>query len=151
MNAITDEHWLRVALTLAEQAEQQNEVPVGSVVVLQDRVVGTGYNQPISQHDPTAHAEIIALRQAANTLQNYRLNGATLYVTLEPCAMCCGAMVHARIKRLVFGAFDSKTGAVVSVIKLLDQPYLNHRIEYQGGILSEECGQGLRNFFQRKR
>lgn len=142
---------MQQALQLADTAANCGEVPVGSLVVMQDQVLGSAYNQPISTRDPTAHAEILALRAAAVTLNNYRLLDTTLYVTLEPCAMCCGAMVHARIKRLVFGAFDKKTGAVTSVIKLLDEPYLNHRITHQGGILAEACAQRLSSFFKQRR
>ena len=121
------------------------------MVVLENEIIGSGWNQPISRCDPTAHAEIIALRDAAQNMGNYRLPNTTLYVTLEPCAMCVGAMLHARISRLVFGAYDPKTGAVTSVFSFLDADHLNHRIIYQGGILAAESGVLLANFFKKKR
>jgi tRNA(adenine34) deaminase len=136
---------------LAKKAESVNEVPVGAVVVMKNEIVGEGFNCPIVTSDPTAHAEIIALKQAAQKLQNYRLPQATLYVTLEPCVMCVGAMLHARIGRLVFGASDPKIGAITGVFKILDEKRLNHRIAFQGGILAAECGKILSDFFQNKR
>jgi len=139
------------ALTLAKKAGAQNEVPVGAVVVLNNEIIGEGYNQPITTHDPTAHAEIIALRDAAQKIQNYRLTDAILYVTLEPCTMCIGALIHARIKRLVFGALDPKTGAVASQFHLLESQRFNHRIEWEGGCLAEECGDILKKFFTNRR
>jgi tRNA(adenine34) deaminase len=129
----------------------QTEVPVGAIIVLNNEIIGEGFNCPISTCDPTAHAEIVALRQAAQKLNNYRLPGVTLYVTLEPCTMCVGAMLHARIERLVFGALDPKTGAVVSAFKLLDEEKLNHKIQYQNGILATECGKILSDFFKELR
>lgn len=146
-----DDDFMQQALEQAIFAEQSGEVPIGAVIVYQDKIIATGYNQPIGSHDPTAHAEIIAMRNAAKILNNYRLVDTTLYVTLEPCAMCAAAMVHARVKRLVYGAADSKAGAVESVMRLLDQSHFNHRVDYQGGVLSEPCGQVLKEFFKRKR
>lgn len=146
-----DHHWMRRALELAEQGREAGEVPVGAVLVLNDEIIGEGYNSPISRHDPTAHAEILALRDAANKIENYRLPDAVLYVTLEPCGMCAGALVHARIKRLVFGAAEPKSGAVVSKTAALDQAFLNHQVEYSGGLLAEECGALLSQFFRDRR
>ena len=147
----TDQFWLKKAIAYGLQGERVGEVPVGAVLTHNNELVAYGYNQPILSKDPTAHAEIIALRQAAKKLGNYRIKDTTLYVTLEPCAMCVGAMIHARIRRLVFGACDPKAGAVVSVFKLLDEPILNHHIQYQGGILVDECSALLTNFFQKRR
>jgi tRNA(adenine34) deaminase len=146
-----DEKWMREALLLARQAEAAGEVPVGAVLVKDGALLGSGWNQPIGAHDPTAHAEVMALRAAAKTSGNYRLTGTTLYVTLEPCAMCAGAMVHARVARLVYGAADPKTGAAGSVFDLTRADALNHRLEVEGGVLAEECGGLLREFFSRKR
>ena len=146
-----DTFFMHCALELAKKAGDNNEVPVGAVAVLDNTIIGEGFNSPISNCDPTAHAEIIALRQAAKKLNNYRLPETTLYVTLEPCVMCVGAMLHARIKRLVFGATDPKTGAVISVFKILDEKTLNHRIQYQHGILTNECGKILSAFFKLRR
>ena len=148
---VEDEKWMREALVLARQAEAAGEVPVGALVVRDGALLGSGWNQPIGAHDPTAHAEVIALRAAAAQSGNYRLMGATVYVTLEPCAMCAGAMVHARIARLVYGAADLKAGAAGSVFDLTRRDKLNHRLEVQGGVLSEECGTLLRDFFVRRR
>lgn len=145
-----DHDWMRYAIKLAEQATLVQEVPVGAIVVAQNEIIGSGYNQPISTNDPTAHAEIIALRQAAAKTNNYRLVDTTMYVTLEPCVMCVGALMHARIKRLVFGAFDQKRGAVQSQCQLHDLPS-NHKLEYSGGILAEECVSLLQSFFQERR
>lgn len=146
-----DQHWMKHALTLAKQAELQQEVPVGAVVVLHEQIIGQGSNQPITIHDPTAHAEIIALRQASQHVNNYRLLNATLYVTLEPCIMCVGALLHARIKRLVFGALDPKTGAIASAFHLLDSKQHNHSIAWEGGCLAELCSEQLTRFFQQRR
>lgn len=146
-----DQDWMQQALTLAKQAQAVGEVPVGAVVVLNDQIIGEGYNRPIGLHDPSAHAEIMAMRAAAEKVGNYRLLGATLYVTLEPCMMCIGAMVHARIQRVVFGAHDPKTGAVESVATLFESPYLNHRVEVLGGLLAEECSVMLKDFFRARR
>jgi tRNA(adenine34) deaminase len=142
---------MRHALALAQRARDAGEVPVGALVVKDGAIVGEGWNQPIGAHDPSAHAEMVALRAAAHTLGNYRLTGCTLYVTLEPCVMCAGAMVHARIARLVFGAADPKAGAVHSVYDVIAQPRLNHRIDWQGGVLESECGEILRAFFRERR
>ncbi|MFP8965811.1 tRNA adenosine(34) deaminase TadA [Pokkaliibacter sp. CJK22405] len=146
-----DEKWMRRAMALAEQAAAEGEVPVGALVVLNGEVIGEGYNRPIGSHDPTAHAEVQALRQAAAHLENYRLVEATLYVTLEPCTMCAGAMVHARVKRLVYGAAEPKAGVVESQGQLLQAPYLNHQIEVTGGVLAELCSQQLSAFFKLRR
>lgn len=139
------------ALELAHRAEKQGEVPVGAVVVLNDECIGEGWNRPIASHDPSAHAEIVALRTAALSLGNYRLPGATLYVTLEPCVMCAGAIIQARVARVVFGARDPKGGAAGSVFDVLNTDRLNHRIELESGVLETECGDVLRSFFQYRR
>jgi tRNA(adenine34) deaminase len=139
------------ALELAREAEKLGEVPVGAVIVRKKEIIAEGFNRPISSNDPTAHAEIVAMRAAAQTLGSYRLNDVTLYVTLEPCAMCAGAMVHARIKRLVYACLDSRAGAVSSVFNVVNNPALNHRVQCDGAILNVECGQILKDFFQRKR
>jgi len=146
-----EEAWMREALALAERAEAAGEVPVGAVLVRDDAVIGRGWNRTISDSDPTAHAEILALREAGRTVGNYRLGGGTLYVTLEPCPMCAGALVHARIDRLVFGAPDPKTGAAGSVFDLLPGERHNHRVNVQGGCLAEDCGERLRHFFRARR
>ena len=146
-----DEAFMREALGLAAQAAAAGEVPVGAVVVREGRIIGRGFNRPISSRDPTAHAEIVAMRQAGRALGNHRLAGCTLYVTLEPCAMCAMAMVHARLARVVYGAPDPKTGAAGSVFDLLADPRHNHRIEVAGGVLGDEAGQRLSNYFRRKR
>lgn len=140
-----------VALELARQAASFDEVPVGAVVIKDGEIVGRGFNQPIGRHDPTAHAEVMALRDAAECLGNYRLPGCTLYVTLEPCAMCIGAIFHARIGRVVFGARDPKTGAAGSVIDLFAEERLNHHAEIVGGVRAEECGALLSGFFAARR
>jgi len=142
---------MRRALELARQGESEDEVPVGAVVVLEGREIGAGFNRPVSSCDPTAHAEIVALRQAAARAGNYRLNGATLYVTLEPCVMCAGAVVHARIARLVFGARDIRFGGVRSKFRLADSELLNHRVEVAEGVLGAECAALLEEFFRRRR
>lgn len=146
-----DHYWMTQAIQLAKKAEQLGEVPVGAVLILNDELISEGFNQPISTHDPSAHAEMIALRKAASKIGNYRLLGSTLYVTLEPCMMCTGAMVHARISRLVFGAADPKTGVIASVANYLDSSFLNHRVQYQGGLCAKECGEILSNFFKSRR
>lgn len=142
---------MQAALDLARQAGSLDEVPVGAVVVVDGQIVGRGYNQPIRSDDPTAHAEIMALRDAARRLGNYRLPGATLYVTLEPCVMCTGAIMHARVGRVVFGARDPKTGAAGSVINLYDEARLNHHADIEGGVLADECGAMLSSFFAARR
>ncbi|MDO8925488.1 MAG: tRNA adenosine(34) deaminase TadA [Sideroxyarcus sp.] len=143
--------FMREALLLAEHAAQAGEVPVGAVVVKDGQIVGRGSNAPISKHDPTAHAEIAALRDAAQYLGNYRLVGCELFVTLEPCVMCVGAMFHARIARVVYGARDPKTGAAGSVLDLFDEAKLNHHADIEGGLLAEECGKVLSGFFALRR
>ena len=143
--------YMRAALELAARAAQDGEVPVGAIVVKEGAVVGRGYNQPIRAHDPTAHAEIVAMREAAAHLSNYRLTGCELFVTLEPCAMCVGAMLHARIARVVFGARDPKTGACGSVVDLPAIEPLNHHAVFQGGVLADECGAALKRFFAERR
>ncbi len=146
-----DVKWMRVALELAERAILEHEVPVGAVLVFEDQILGSGWNRPIQKRDPTAHAEILALREAAEKINNYRLLETTLYVTLEPCAMCLGAMLQARIKRLVFAAKDPRAGAVESVFNLLTAKELNHRIAWTGEILAEEAVRLLKNFFRQRR
>ncbi len=151
LQVVNDERWMRRAIQLAAEGEALNEIPVGAVIVRDDKIIGEGFNQPISRHDPTAHAEIVALRMAALNERNYRLVGATLYVTLEPCTMCVGALVHARITRLVYGTTEPKAGAVESKSRLLESEYFNHRLEYNGGVCAEDCQQQLSYFFQRRR
>ncbi len=146
-----DADWMRRALALAARAEQEGEVPVGAVVVRAGEVLGEGWNRPIAAHDPTAHAEILALRAASTQVRDYRLGGTTLYVTLEPCPMCAAAMAHARIARLVFGAWDPRQGAAGSAFNLVVAPAMNHRVDAFGGVLSDECGALLRRFFSNRR
>jgi len=148
---VADEHFMRRALELAHHAEEMGEVPVGAVVVRDGEILGEGWNQPITTHDPSAHAEMVALRAASRQAQNYRLAGAVLYVTLEPCAMCAGAIVHARIARVVYGAADPKAGAGGSVFDLLRSDRLNHRAQVDGGLLADACGSLLTRFFERRR
>lgn len=143
-----DEYWMRKALELAHRAGDLGEVPVGAVLVHENRLVGRGYNQPIGSHDASAHAEIIALREAGLHFSNYRLPKTTLYVTLEPCLMCTGAIIHARVQRLVFGAFDPKTGACGSCFDLLPGKKHNHNVQATGGVLQQDCSEVLVNFFQ---
>lgn len=151
MNPEIDEYWMRYALALASNAEAQGEVPVGAVLVRDNEVLGKGWNQSITLCDPSAHAEMLAMRMAGIKAQNYRLPNTTLYVTLEPCAMCAGAMIHARIQRVVFGAYDPKTGAAGSMFSLLNDERHNHQIEVVGGVLKEECAENLRTFFRKRR
>jgi len=151
MNEINDVRCMEHALELAKRASDAGEVPVGAVVVLDGQVIGEGWNRPISSHDPTAHAEIMALRHAADKVGNYRLVGAELYVTIEPCTMCAGAIIHARIARVVFGATEPKAGAVVSNGCVFDQTWVNHRPEYQGGVLAQECSEQISDFFRSRR
>ncbi len=146
-----DEKWMQHALSLASRAEQEDEVPVGAVLVLNNELIGEGWNRPIGSHDPTSHAEINAMRAAASQLTNYRLSGAQLYVTLEPCVMCAGAMVHARISRLVFGAYDARAGAAGSVFEIIPTDKLNHRVEVSGGVSEAACAAVLQNFFKKRR
>jgi len=147
----TDEYWMARALALAARAASIGEVPVGAVIVRDGKELGTGFNAPITGCDPTAHAEICALRDAATREGNYRLTGATLYVTLEPCTMCVGAIVHSRISRLVYGAREPKSGAVESARRTLDEPHLNWQVESVGGILQDDCSQVISDFFSRRR
>jgi tRNA(adenine34) deaminase len=146
-----DNYWMQRALALAASACEQNEVPVGAVLVKDDVLVAEAANAPIAEHDPTAHAEIRVLRLAGLALQNYRLPDTTLYVTLEPCPMCAAAMVHARVKRLVYGTADPRTGAAGSVFNLIQAPQLNHQLDCEGGVLAGDCAQLLREFFQARR
>ena len=147
----SDQHWMLQAIKLAVQAAEEDEVPVGAVIVYQGKIIGTGYNQREQLNDPTAHAEMIAITQAASHLQSWRLTDATMYVTLEPCPMCAGAILQSRITRVVYGASDPKAGAVDSLFQMLNDPRLNHRSETTGGVLAEPCGQLLSHFFQMKR
>ncbi len=146
-----DRQWMQYALQLADNAEQMGEIPVGAVVVADNKIIGEGWNTPISSHDPSAHAEMNALRAAAKKVSNYRVINSTLYVTLEPCPMCAGMLVHARVRRVVFGAYDLKTGAAGSVIQLLQHPQLNHKIDICSGVLADECGNKLSTFFKKRR
>lgn len=148
---MTDEDWMRHAIMLAAKAEQQGEVPVGAVLVKDNVLLAEGWNQMISLNDPSAHAEMQAIRAAAAQLENYRLPGCTLYVTLEPCTMCAGVMVHSRIGRLVFGTTDAKTGAAGSVLNLVQYAQFNHQLEVVSGVLAQECAAQLSGFFQRRR
>jgi tRNA(adenine34) deaminase len=151
MQAELDRQFMQQALDQAKLAGAAGEVPVGAVLVRDGLVISTGFNQPISNSDPSAHAEMMALRTAARDESNYRLPGTTLYVTLEPCTMCAGAMLHARVERVVFGAPDPKTGAAGSVLNVFSEKQINHQTQVEGGIMSEECGQILRNFFKERR
>ena len=146
-----DEHYMALALDLAREAGSLGEVPVGALVVLDGEIIGRGFNQPIGRRDPTAHAEVMALRDAATNQNNYRLPGATLYVTLEPCIMCAGAIMHARIARVVFGTRDPKTGAAGSVVDLFAEARLNHHADIEGGVMADECGNLLSSFFAARR
>lgn len=146
-----DTEFMQRALTLAQQGAALGEVPVGAVLVLDNHIIGEGYNQPILSHDPTAHAEVVAIRQAAQNLQNYRLENITLYVTLEPCTMCVGALVHARINRVVFATTEPKSGSLVSARQQLDIGYYNHVFSYQGGLLAQESSKLLSDFFKARR
>ena len=149
---MADSAWMQLALAQAAQAQQLGEVPVGAVLVdAQGELLATGFNRTIIDHDPTAHAEIVALRVGAKQVQNYRLPGASLYVTLEPCAMCLGAMMHARLARVIFGAPDPKTGVCGSVLNLALEKQLNHHTQVEGGVLAQECGDTLRQFFKERR
>jgi tRNA(adenine34) deaminase len=148
---MTDESYLRAAIDEALAAERDGEVPVGAVVVSEDAIIGRGNNRVLRDSDPTAHAEIVAMRAAGQASDNYRLENCTLYVTLEPCAMCAGAILHARIKRLVYAATDPKAGACGSVLSVLNHPQLNHKVEVEAGLLADECGSLLTNFFRARR
>lgn len=146
-----DQYWMQQALSLAQKAASEDEVPVGALIVKDNQLISEGWNQPIQKHDPSAHAEMVALRNAGEVLNNYRLTGTTLYVTLEPCSMCVGAMIHARVKRLVFGAYDTKTGAAGSAIDLIHDAIHNHAIDVAGGVLEEESKLLLQDFFKARR
>ena len=146
-----DQQYMRMAIEQAQLAAQSGEVPVGAVLVKDGKVISKAFNKPIANHDPSAHAEMLALREAALAEENYRIPGSTLYVTLEPCAMCSGAMLHARIDRVVYGAPDPKTGAAGSVLDIFASKQINHQTSVEGGIMSEECGQLLRDFFKGRR
>lgn len=146
-----DELWMIHALSLADKAQQMGEVPVGAVIVLDNQIIGEGYNRSITNHDPCGHAEIMAIQSAAQYIDNYRILNATIYVTLEPCAMCSGAIVHARMKRAVFGASDSKTGCAGSILNLLQHDKLNHQVELERGVLSELCSGKISQFFKGRR
>jgi tRNA(adenine34) deaminase len=145
------EKWMRRALALADRAANEGEVPVGAVLVLDDQLLGEGWNQVIATQDPTGHAEVVALRDAARVMGNYRLPGSTLYVTLEPCTMCVGAMIHARVELLVFAAEEPRAGVVCSTCSLLDEPRYNHKISWQGGVLAQDSSDRLKAFFQERR
>lgn len=151
MNIEEDIKWMQHALKLANNAQSQGEIPVGAVLVQDGKIIGEGWNQSITLHDPSAHAEMLAIREAGKTLKNYRLINSTLYVTLEPCSMCAGMLVHSRINRVVFGASDFKTGAAGSVMNLLNDERLNHQIELTKGVLGKECGAILSDFFRMRR
>ena len=151
MQAELDRQFMQQALDQAKLAAMAGEVPVGAVLVKDGKIISRGFNQPISNSDPSAHAEMIALRSAAQLESNYRLPGTTLYVTLEPCIMCAGAMLHARVERLVFGATDPKTGAAGSVLNVFSEKQINHQTQVEGGIMDDECGQVLRDFFKGRR
>ena len=147
----SDIAFMRRAIALAEQAAAAAEVPVGALVVKDGQVIGEGFNQPISSCDPTGHAEIVAMRNACAAVQNYRLSGCDLYVTIEPCTMCVGAMIHARIGKIIFGAAEPRAGALESQLRLMDMSHFNHSIAWQGGVLAEECGAIMSDFFRQKR
>ncbi|RDH84765.1 MAG: tRNA adenosine(34) deaminase TadA [endosymbiont of Galathealinum brachiosum] len=148
---INHEYWMQQAIQLARKAADEDEVPVGAIIVKNDQLIAEGWNQPIQSHDPSAHAELMAIRNAGQVLNNYRLIDTTMYVTLEPCSMCVGAMIHARVKQLVFGASDLKTGATGSAINLIHDPIHNHKIEVTGGVMEDECREVLQYFFKQKR
>ena len=147
----TDDHFMKRALELAQQAADRGEVPVGAVVVRNGEIIGQGHNQPIVSHDSTAHAEIMAMRDASKNLSNYRLTGCDIYVTIEPCTMCVGAMVHARIRQIFFGALEPRAGALTSQLQLMEDDLFNHSILWEGGILADQCARVLRDFFRQKR
>lgn len=152
MTELKDDHfWMQHALTLADKAQQQGEIPVGAVLVRDGQVIGEGWNQSITLNDPSAHAEVMAIRDAGKRINNYRLIDTTLYVTLEPCPMCAGALVHSRITRLVFGASDDKTGAAGSIMNLVDHAKLNHQLSVTSGVCAQECSTKISNFFKMRR
>ena len=148
---IDDSYWMELALEYALKAQALNEIPVGAVVVKDNKLIAAGYNRSITDNDPSAHAEMIAVREAGKVLNNYRLIDCTLYVTLEPCSMCAGLLVHSRINRLVFGASDAKTGSAGSIMNLLQEPRLNHQVEVCGGVLAQQCGSTISEFFKNRR
>lgn len=151
MKSLSDDHWMKHALNLAERSRQEGEVPVGAVLVKDDEIIGEGWNQPIAKHDASAHAEIMAIRAAGLNENNYRLPNTTLYVTLEPCTMCAGAIIHARVERVVYGAPDPRTGSAGSATNVFSGDYHNHRVQVEGGILRDDCGQILKDFFRERR
>ena len=151
MTSCNDEYYMQKALVLAGRAASLGEVPVGALVVIDKQIVAEGWNQPIGSHDPTAHAEIVALRAAANAVANYRLTNSTLYVTVEPCSMCAGALIHARVGRLVYGCSEPKSGVVESNACLLAADYVNHRVDFRGGVLADECSSIISSFFKMRR
>lgn len=151
LDLIIHESWMREALSLAEQASNADEVPVGAIIVQDGKIIGRGFNQPIRTFDATAHAEIVAIRSASQFRSNYRLPGTTLYVTVEPCTMCLGAMIHARIDRVIFGATEPRAGAIVSHSKLIGAGYFNHQLSFMGGVLAEECSSLMQSFFISRR
>ena len=150
-NGRTDEEFMGAALELAREARERGEVPVGAVLVIDGEIMGRGFNQPVSRNDPTAHAEIVALRQAGREAGNYRLPGSTMYVTIEPCQMCVGAMVHARVARVVYGTPEPKAGAIESAMRAHEHPSLNHRLEVTGRVLEDECRDVIQAFFKERR
>lgn len=149
--SLSDEGWMQYAIRLAQRAEEQGEVPVGAILIRDEQLIAEGWNTPIQSHDATAHAEVVAIRAAGQSLENYRLMDTTLYVTLEPCVMCMGAISNARIKRIVFGAYDPKRGAICNALNLADASFLNHRINWTGGVLEDACSNILVDFFRSKR
>jgi tRNA(adenine34) deaminase len=151
MDLATAEAWMREAISEARKAEEEEEVPVGAILLLNDKIIGRGHNSPIHRHDPTAHAEILALRQGAHNCQNYRLPGSVLIVTIEPCIMCVGTMIHARVEEVIYGAADPKTGAAKSRFQLADSSLLNHRLRITPGVLENDCGLLLKSFFASRR
>ena len=151
MDRAIAEFWMREALVEAAKAEAEGEVPIGAILLINEKIVGRGHNHSIRSHDPSAHAEILALRHGAHSMRNYRLPGSTLVVTVEPCVMCVGAMIQARVEQVIYGAADLKAGAIDTYFHLADSPILNHRIEVVSGICEEECGSLLRSFFQTRR
>ena len=146
-----DETWMRAALQMADEARKQDEVPVGAVLIMNDEIIGRGFNHPVGQHDPSAHAEIEALRDAAQRVGNYRLPGSSLFVTVEPCTMCAGALIHARVERLVFATREPKAGAVISTAAILENPRLNHRVIWSEGVMATESAALLSGFFAERR